>query len=239
MAGGDFPGDGMRVFQRIKPFAPSTAGVAAALAVFVVLFVVTNSTYLAFVTPRFPQVGTSASLATLWGILARLYLLIPAAVLVLWRPRLLGFQMGSVRQHWRLLLLMLMANCGIVALYLKLTASGTPYSGNQWLFTEVVTVPLVEEMVWRGIVCTAVFRMLRKSHSEANSQHLAVWLSGLAFGVLHLQNAAYGIPLLFAAIQALNASVWGVVYGYARMRTDSIYPAILLHAAMNLVVVLF
>jgi membrane protease YdiL (CAAX protease family) len=39
-------------------------------------------------------------------------------------------------------------------------------------------------------------------------------------------------------VQVLNAGVWGIVYGYARALTDSIYPPMLLHAAMNLVVVL-
>ena len=64
-------------------------------------------------------------------------------------------------------------------------------------------------------------------------------LSGLAFGLLHAANVLAGVPMKFVAIQTLNAVVWGLVYGYARSRTESIYPPMLLHAAMNLVVVLF
>jgi len=35
-----------------------------------------------------------------------------------------------------------------------------------------------------------------------------------------------GVPLPFVAIQTLNATIWGVVYGYARARTESVYPPI-------------
>jgi membrane protease YdiL (CAAX protease family) len=68
---------------------------------------------------------------------------------------------------------------------------------------------------------------------------LVVWLSGLAFGLLHANNRISGVPLQFVAIQVLNASIWGIVYGYARVQTDSIYPPMFLHAAMNLVVIHF
>ncbi len=40
-------------------------------------------------------------------------------------------------------------------------------------------------------------------------------------------------------IQVLNATIWGVMYGYARSKSESIYPPMILHAAMNLVVILF
>lgn len=38
--------------------------------------------------------------------------------------------------------------------------------------------------------------------------------------------------------RALPGAIWGVLYGYARARTDSIYPPVALYAAMNLVVAL-
>jgi hypothetical protein len=41
-----------------------------------------------------------------------------------------------------------------------LLAGGTPYSGLNMLFNEVVTVPLVEEVVWRGVVFTALLAAL-------------------------------------------------------------------------------
>lgn len=50
---------------------------------------------------------------------------------------------------------MLLVNCGVVVGYLLLTQSSTPYNGNQWLVTEMVTVPVVEETFWRGFVSAA------------------------------------------------------------------------------------
>jgi membrane protease YdiL (CAAX protease family) len=209
------------------------------VAAFSVLFVLIDGAYYKFAAAHFPNVGTSAWLATLWGIFSRAHLLILGAPLVLWRPRLFGFQIGRTWQHWRMLLIMLLVNCGVIAAYLWLTGGTTPYSGNQWLVTEVITVPVIEETFWRGIVFTTLLLALRRFYSENTSRHLAVWFSGLAFGLLHAANVLAGVPLLFVAIQTLNAIVWGVVYGYARAKTESIYPPIFLHAAMNFVVVLF
>jgi membrane protease YdiL (CAAX protease family) len=213
--------------------------VSLALAVFVVIFVVVDNAYFQFADARFPNVGTSAELATLWGIVSRAYLLLLVIPLIVWRPRLFGFQIGKTWQYKRLLLIMLLANCGIIAAYLSLTGSTTPYSGNQWLVTEIIIVPIVEETVWRGVVFTVLLLVLRRRYPENTSTLLAIWLSGLAFGLLHAKNVVAGVPISFAALQALNATIWGVVYGYARAKTDSVYPPMFLHAAMNLVVVLF
>jgi uncharacterized protein len=216
-----------------------TVAILLALVAFCAVFIVVGDAYVNSVSIRFPSVGTSAWLATVWGVLSRAYLLILIVPFILWRPRLLGFHIGKTWQNRRLLLVMLIANCGIIAAYLALTGSTTPYSGNQWLITEVITVPLFEEIVWRGIVFTALLVALRRVYAESTSMRLAVWFSGLAFGLLHANNALFGVPLLFVAIQTLNASVWGVMYGYARAKTGSIYPPMILHAAMNLVVILF
>ena len=134
---------------------------------------------------------------------------------------------------------MLVANCGVIAIYLWLTGGGTPYSGNQWLATEAVTVPFIEETFWRGIVLMLMLTLLNRFQPNDSSNHLAVWSTGIAFGLLHLGNAIAGVPIQFVLLQCLNAVVWGVVYSYARMRTESVYPSMIMHAAMNLVVVFF
>jgi membrane protease YdiL (CAAX protease family) len=216
-----------------------TLSIIVATAAFCGFFLLFDQAYNRFISPGFSDVGTSAWTATLYGLVSRAHLIIPLFLLVLWRPRLLGFQMGKTRQYWRMLLVMLLANCGIVAGYLWLTGRGTPYSGNEWLVTEVVIVPLVEETFWRGLVFVAFLGAFRLLYSENAAIHSAVWVSGLAFGALHIGNALAGVSPVFVAIQVLNAAVWGIVYGYARAKTESIYPPIFLHAAMNLVVVLF
>lgn len=215
-----------------------TALLLVGLVLFCLAFAWLDQGYYRWIAARFPNAGLSALRATLFGVVSRAHVIVILLPFVLWRPRLLGFQIGRTRQHWRVLLLLLFANCGIVAAYLWLSGGGTPYSGNVWLLTEVVTVPLVEEAMWRGLVLAILLLALRRLYTGNQATHLAVWLSGLAFGLLHAGNALAGVPAAFVAVQVLNASIWGVVYGYARARTDSIYPPILLHAAMNLVVVL-
>jgi membrane protease YdiL (CAAX protease family) len=213
--------------------------IVVGLLAFCAVFVVAGNAYFRFADARFPHVGTSAWLATLWGLTSRAHLVIFMLPFILWRPRLFGFQIGQTRRYWRMLLLMLLVNCGVIAGYLWLSGGGTPYSGNQWLVTEIVIVPVVEETFWRGLVFTALLLALRKRYAEGPSIHAAVWLSGVAFGLLHVNNVAAGVPLAFVAVQALSAVIWGVMYGYARAKTESVYPPMLLHAAMNLVVVLF
>jgi uncharacterized protein len=132
-----------------------------------------------------------------------------------------------------------MVNCAVVWAFLLLSGSSTPYSGNQWLVTEIVTVPLIEELFWRGLVFSILLALFRKRLSRSLSLALTVWFSGFAFGLLHAGNVLTGVPWQFVAIQTLNAVIWGVVYGYARAKTGSVYPSILAHAAMNLVVVAF
>jgi membrane protease YdiL (CAAX protease family) len=208
------------------------------LIVFCSMFVITDQGYNRFINQNFPNVGESTRLANIYGLVSRLHLLIPAVLLVLWRPRLFGFQVGRTFQNWKLVLLLLAINCAVIGAYLWLSG-GTPYSGNQWLLTEVITVPIVEEIFWRGLVFTVLLAALKKVYPETSAVRWTVALSGIAFGLLHAANILAGVPLQFVALQTLNAVVWGLVYGYARAKTDSIYPPMLLHAAMNLVVVLF
>jgi membrane protease YdiL (CAAX protease family) len=181
--------------------------VTVAVVAWSVLIVLVGNAYYAFLNPRFPHVGESAGLALLWGVLSRAHLILLGLLFVLWRPRQLGFQIGETRRHWKLLLVMLLANCGVVAAFLRLSGSGTPYSGDQWLATEVITVPVVEETIWRGLVFAAVlFALERKSlHSDnRRNYHLAVWLSGLSFGLVHASNVLAGVPFQFVAVQTLK-----------------------------------
>jgi membrane protease YdiL (CAAX protease family) len=216
-----------------------TVLILLAIAAFTIVFLAVDNAYFKFADARFPNVGSSAWLANLWGVVSRLHQIILIIPLILWWPRQLGFKIGKLGEHWLMLLIMLFANCGVIAAYLWLTGSTTPYSGNQWLVTEVITVPLVEEIFWRGLVISALLWAFRALYSENTSNQLAIWLGGITFGLLHANNLAAGVSINFVAIQVFNATIWGVVYGYARSKTESVYPSILLHAAMNLVVILF
>lgn len=215
-----------------------TALIVIGMVLFVFVFIQVDHAWFRFLDARFPNVGTSTGLGTLWGIASRAVWIVFILPMVILKPGFFGFKVGSTFKHYRMLLVMLAVNCGVIAAYLTLTG-GTPYSGNQWAITEFVTVPVVEESIWRGLVFTLLFAGFQKIYSAKSSASLSVVLCGLVFGAMHLNNLYAGVPFQFVLIQSLSAMLWGVMYSIARLKTDSVYPSMVLHAAMNLVVILF
>jgi membrane protease YdiL (CAAX protease family) len=82
-------------------------------------------------------------------------------------------------------------------------------------FFVVVTfiAPTVEELTYRGLGLS-----LLQPYGTA----LAIVATGVLFGLAH--GLLVGLPIL---------SVFGIVVGWLRVRTDSIYPPIALHSAFN------
>ena len=78
----------------------------------------------------------------------------------------------------------------------------------------VLLAPAFEELLFRGFLLSALHR--------AFGALAALVVSGAAFGLIHLQPA--GLPTL---------TVLGLVLGLARLRTGSLLPPILMHAAWN------
>jgi membrane protease YdiL (CAAX protease family) len=87
-----------------------------------------------------------------------------------------------------------------------------------WLAV-VVAAPLGEETFFRGFVFKGIL------HSRLGGTG-AVVLTALVWAVMHQQYDLYGVANVFAA---------GLLLGYARLRTNSIYPGLLMHAVMNLI----
>ncbi|MCI8933877.1 MAG: CPBP family intramembrane metalloprotease [Clostridiaceae bacterium] len=83
------------------------------------------------------------------------------------------------------------------------------------LLSVALLAPLVEEAIFRG----AVLSRLR----EAMPDWLAVLLQGLVFGCIHGQ-------LLWACY----AAIFGVLLGWARVKTGSLKASVLLHLGFNL-----
>lgn len=87
-----------------------------------------------------------------------------------------------------------------------------------------VVVPVIEELMFRGVLLRALMRHL--------GAPLAVLIDALLFGVAHLldPNAVLVLPVLIA---------FGLVAGWITARTGRLGPAIALHAGFNLVAVFF
>jgi membrane protease YdiL (CAAX protease family) len=97
----------------------------------------------------------------------------------------------------------------------------------------VIALPLAfgEELGWRGYLLP---------HLSGLGQKRALLLSGLLHGIWHLpillltpyyHNA--GNPLIVTALFLATLTLAGVLYGYLRLTTDSVWPAVLAHGAAN------
>jgi beta-phosphoglucomutase len=86
----------------------------------------------------------------------------------------------------------------------------------------IVAAPLSEELFFRGFLFAGLL------HSPLGSWG-AVGLTSLAWAATHLQYDLYGMATVFTA---------GLLLGYARLRTGSIVPGLLMHALINLLATL-
>ena len=87
------------------------------------------------------------------------------------------------------------------------------------VFVLVVAAPFFEEIFFRGFL----FQGIRYSRLGPGG---AVALCALAWAVIHFQYDFYGMITIFS---------FGIVLGWARFRSGSVYLPILLHAFINLV----
>ena len=87
-----------------------------------------------------------------------------------------------------------------------------------WLAV-VVAAPLGEETLFRGFLFKGIL------HSRLGGAG-AVLVTALIWALLHRQYDLFDMANVFAA---------GLLFGYARLRTNSIYSGLLMHALMNLI----
>ena len=86
-------------------------------------------------------------------------------------------------------------------------------------FALVIAAPLTEEILFRGFL----FKGIERSKLGPAG---AIIISALAWSVIHLQYDAYGLAGIFAG---------GLLLGFARFKSKSIYPAIIMHALQNII----
>lgn len=86
----------------------------------------------------------------------------------------------------------------------------------------VVAAPIVEEVVFRGF-------LLKGFSQTFMGMHGAVLVTSALWAVIHMQ---YEVAYLIAIF------VVGLVFGYARLLTNSIYIPMIMHALMNLFAIL-
>lgn len=78
----------------------------------------------------------------------------------------------------------------------------------------VIIAPIAEELMFRGYVLESI----RKMHGD----WVAVVISALIFGLVHFEPYTIGL-----------AAIGGLIYGYIRVRTGSLWPSIIGHMLWN------
>jgi membrane protease YdiL (CAAX protease family) len=84
---------------------------------------------------------------------------------------------------------------------------------------------MLEEVAFRGVL----LRMLLRQHPAGR----AILYSALAFGLFHLPAVFAGRPLLATLGQVVWATLFGLFYGYLSFKTDSLFPAMIIHWLSN------
>jgi len=102
----------------------------------------------------------------------------------------------------------------------QLAGDVEPATAALMLVSVVAVAPLLEELIFRGLLQTALAETLGWS-----SRWAALLIAAAVFATVHLGAVPwYGLPALFA---------FGVVLGWTYERTGSLWPAILAHAGFN------
>jgi membrane protease YdiL (CAAX protease family) len=115
--------------------------------------------------------------------------------------------------------------------------SPTPYADASWI-NEVVIVPVSEELVFRGVLFSVLLGAMSRFHPPTTAALLAIGLNAVSFGLGHAANL-FWLPASFVVPQVAYAVIIGLVAAFVMLRTRSVYPAVLVHAAVNAVVVAF
>jgi membrane protease YdiL (CAAX protease family) len=158
-------------------------------------------------------------------------LLFVAFMPVIWAPKFFGYQLGAISKHWKMLIGMTVFFVGAPLLY-RLIVGETPFGANTWFF-EGVVVPLAEEGFFRGILLSMLLWGFGQMYRESTANWLTILFSTLIFSTAHLNNLG-SYPTGFILFQVGFSTIVGLAFGYTRVKTESIYPAIILHALFNL-----
>jgi len=155
------------------------------------------------------------------------HLLVGAAFLVALAAALRWGDLGlNAPRPWRSLLVLVPSLLYLVVFLGLALALGLP-PARAALFVGLNTflAGFAEEMMFRGILFRALLKRL--------SLWTAIWLTSLSFGTVHLLNALTTGDLGMAAVQAVAAFMTGTFLLAIVLRTGSLWPSILYHAAWD------
>ncbi len=103
---------------------------------------------------------------------------------------------------------------------------GVLVTDNQWIILLLALVPGVwEELIFRGIILSNLERRF--------SPRAGLVGSSVLFGLFHFGNLGVWDDLASVVAGVILATIFGLAWGYAVLRTNSILPAMLLHYSID------
>jgi hypothetical protein len=156
--------------------------------------------------------------APVWGILLAVLFLVSVVALFRWRD--LGLNRPV---SWRSLrLLWLPAIYLLLFLAIDVAVGPPPLATIGFLLLNTVLAAISEELMFRGVLFSALRTRLRP--------WLAIVITTVLFGSVHLLNFSMIGDLRTTGTQAVAAAMSGTLFIAIRLRTGSLYPAIAFHA---------
>lgn len=99
-----------------------------------------------------------------------------------------------------------------------------------------VLAPIGEELLYRGYIQTTLSCFNRyRFEMKAISISLPVLISSIIFAIAHLQLLLAGVTISFMIMILISTFIVGLITGYYREKTESLFPSILMHALFNIV----
>lgn len=89
-----------------------------------------------------------------------------------------------------------------------------PFALGLAIASTVIIAPIAEELMFRGYLMDSI----RKMHGD----WIAIAISSLIFGLIHIEPYTVGM-----------AAIGGLIYGYVRIKTGSLWPSIIGHMMWN------
>ena len=186
------------------------------------------------------QMGLNRAVGLHWNWLGKLFVLAWAVPFVAFGPITFtdaGLRMPSPGTAKRAIVVVCAA-LAVLVLVNRIFHTGQPWALETTLFQ--LTMPTIaEELVFRGVLFAVLERAFAADHKDVSGwwRSHAVWLTAIAFGLVHGWSADKG-GFEFNAAPFAFSFVFGVVAGGLRKYTGSlVFPAIL-HSAANLILVI-
>lgn len=157
--------------------------------------------------------------------------LVAGLVLALSAPQNSGLRLGSIRDHWKKVLLV----CGgavLVTAVVYPQLPVRPFNGRS--ATMWVTSPAAQELIFLGYLYGRLERVFPGYVHAHIPVAKALVLTSLFFGFWHAPGLFY-FPVGYALFQLFYTGVLGMIPGLSRQWTGSIYYAVLTHSAVNFI----